>query len=154
MNYLLLENYIKNVLKENNINELYVFDFDMTLYNHETESWIEETISHLEKGLQSPNIRVILCTARSNKEEHISSTEKLLNQRNLSLENFDHCYFKSISRKEKTPEYKSNVILDEITANESIVKVKFWDDRDDTLDRVKEDIRKYNIDIEYIAVKC
>lgn len=154
MNNILLENYIKSILDQNKINSLHVFDFDMTLYNHEKKDWIQKVVKQLKKSLQSPKVRVILCTARTNKPEYILDTENLLNQNNMSLKDFDYCYFKSANRKEKTPRYKSNVILDEICANDNITIVKFWDDRKDTLDQVKVDIEKYNNKIEYIPVKC
>ena len=63
-------------------------------------------------------------------------------------------YFKSINRKQNTPDYKSNVILDEVCANNSIETVKFWDDREDTLRKVESDLKSYNKDIMYIPVKC
>jgi len=154
MNYILLENYIKSMLKNNKINSLHVFDFDMTLYNHDTESWIDKVILELKSSLEDPQTRVILCTARTNNIEYINSTEKLLNQINMSLENFDQCYFKSAYRKESAPTYKSHVILNEICANNYITSVKFWDDREDTLQKVENDLKNHNQNIQYIPVKC
>ena len=72
----------------------------------------------------------------------------------MSLIDFDECYFKSAYRKEKTPIYKSNVILDEVTANYNIIKVMFWDDRSDTLNQVKDDLGAFDKNIQYIPVKC
>ena len=79
MNNILLENYIKSIIEENQINELHVFDFDMTLYDHDKESWILKTIRQLKKSLKNPQIRVILCTARTNQHKYIIETESLLN---------------------------------------------------------------------------
>ena len=154
MNNILLENYIKSIIEENQINELHVFDFDMTLYNHDKESWILKTVNQLKESIQNPQARVILCTARTNSTKYILATEKLLNQNNMSLIDFDECYFKSRYRREKTPIYKSNVILDEITANYNIIKVMFWDDRADTLNQVKDDLKAFDNNIEYIPIKC
>lgn len=152
MNNILLENYIKSVISQNQIKALHVFDFDMTLYNHDKDDWITKVILDLQESLNDPTIRVILCTARSNKEKYIEETEDLMKQNNMSLEKFDDCYFKSINRKESTPEYKSNVILDEVNANEDIKEVKFWDDRADTLERVGKDLEKHSKKIKYIPV--
>lgn len=152
MNNVLLENYIKSVLEQNQIKTLHVFDFDMTLYNHDKNEWIKKVILDLKKSLRDPTIRVILCTARSNKYEYIKETEVLLRQNDMSLEDFDHCYFKSINRKENTPTYKSNVILDEVCANKSIISVKFWDDREDSLKKTGEDLKKHSKKIKYIPV--
>lgn len=154
MNYLLLENYIKTVLDQNQIKTLHVFDFDMTLYDHDKEGWIKKVVLELQKSLQDRSIRVILCTARSNEDEYIKKTESLLNQNNMSLKDFDYCYFKSTNRKESTPNYKSIVILDEVCANSSIETVKFWDDREDTLQKVESDLKSHNKIIKYIPVKC
>lgn len=152
MSYLLLENYIKSIIEKNKIKELHVFDFDMTLYNHNKKDWFEDVMLNLKKSLKDPSVRVILCTAREKSENFILKTEKLLSTRKMSLEDFNECYFKSIHRKEKTPIYKSNVILDEVSSNTNIVKVKFWDDREDTLNQVKKDLKKYNENIIYIPV--
>ena len=84
-NNILLENYIKSIIEENQINELHVFDFDKTLYDHDKESWILKTIRQLKDSLQNPKIRVILCTARSNKHRYILETESLLNKNNMSF---------------------------------------------------------------------
>ena len=154
MNNILLENYIKCFLQKSQVNTLHVFDFDMTLYNHDNESWISQVIEDLKESLSNPNIRVILCTARTNNADQINSTEILLNQINMSLTDFDQCYFKHQYRKENTPLYKSNVILDEVCANSNIITVKFWDDREDTLRKVEEDLKSHNKNIEYIPVKC
>mgnify|MGYP001215015280 CR=1 FL=1 len=154
MNNILLENYIKSIIEENQINELHVFDFDMTLYDHNKENWISKTVRQLKESLQSPQTRVILCTARTNKSKYILETEKLLNKNNMSLKDFDECYFKSAHRKEKTPVYKSNVILDEVSANYSIKKVMFWDDRSDSLNQVKDDLKSFDNRIQYTAIKC
>jgi len=154
MSYLLLENYIKSILDQNQIKTLHVFDFDMTLYDHDNKDWIKKVVTDLQASLKDSTIRVILCTARSNKDEHIRETETLLNQVSMSLQDFDYCYFKSINRKQNTPDYKSNVILDEVCANNSIETVKFWDDREDTLRKVESDLKSYNKDIMYIPVKC
>lgn len=152
MNNILLENYIKSVLQQNQIKSLHVFDFDMTLYNHNKNDWIKKVILQLKESLRDPSIRVILCTARSNKDKYIKETEELLNQNNMSLEDFDYCYFKSTNRKESTPVYKSNVILDEICANKDITTVKFWDDREDSLKKSGEDLKKHSKKIKYIPV--
>lgn len=154
MNYLLLENYIKSIIAKIDIDELHVFDFDMTLYDNNKENWIQEVINQLKQSLANPKIRVILCTARLNEEQCILETEELLRDTNLSLLDFDDCYFKSINKKERTPYYKSNVILDEVCANKNILTVKFWDDRADTLEQVRKDLENYNPDIIYIPVKC
>ena len=154
MNNILLENYIKSILNQNQINSLHVFDFDMTLYDHDKEDWIQNIIAELRNSLSDPKVRVILCTARTNKAEYITSTEELLNQNNMSLNDFDQCYFKSAYRKENTPTYKSHVILDEICANDNIIYVKFWDDRADTLEQAKIDLEKHDSNIEYTPVKC
>ena len=154
MNNILLENYIKSILNQNQINSLHVFDFDMTLYDHEKKDWIKNVVAELQASLNDPQTRVILCTARTNKAEYIMSTEELLNQNNMSLNDFDQCYFKSAHRKEKAPIYKSHVILDEICANDNIVYVKFWDDRADTLEQVKVDLEKHDSNIKYTPVKC
>ena len=154
MNNILLENYIKSFLKQNQINSLHIFDFDMTLYDHDKESWIEHVILDLKESLENPQTRVILCTARTNGVEYIEATEKLLKQNNMSLNNFDQCYFKSTYRKESVPIYKSHVVLDEVCANNDILTVKFWDDREDTLQKVGIDLKNHNQSIEYIPVKC
>ena len=154
MNNILLENYIKSILNQNQINSLHVFDFDMTLYDHNKEDWIQNIIAELRNSFSDPKVRVILCTARTNKSEYILSTEELLNQNNMSLNDFDQCYFKSAYRKEKAPIYKSHVILDEICANDNITYVKFWDDRADTLEQVRVDLEKHNSNIEYTPIKC
>ena len=154
MNNILLENYIKSFLNQNQINELHVFDFDMTLYDHDKESWINKVMLELKSSLQNPSIRVILCTARTNDVKYINSTEELLNQANMSLKDFDQCYFKSAYRKENAPTYKSHVLLDEVCANNNITTVKFWDDRQDTLQKVGEDLKSHNQNIQYVPVKC
>tara|TARA_B100000085_G_scaffold157135_1_gene142706 strand:- start:7244 stop:7708 length:465 start_codon:yes stop_codon:yes gene_type:complete len=154
MSNLLLENYIKYIIKNEPINTLHIYDFDMTLYDHEKEDWIMNIVAELQNSLKDPQTRVILCTARTNKTEHIMSTEELLNQNNMSLNDFDQCYFKSEYRKEKAPIYKSHVILDEICANDNIAYVKFWDDREDTLEQVRIDLERHNSNIEYTPVKC
>lgn len=154
MSNLLLENYIKYIIKKEPINKLHIFDFDMTLYDHEKEDWIKKIVIELQKSLKDPQTRVILCTARTNKTEFITSTEKLLNQNNMSLNDFDQCYFKSAYRKERAPVYKSHVILDEVCANDNIAYVKFWDDRGDTLEQVRIDLEKHDSNIEYTPVKC
>jgi len=154
MNYLLLENYIKTILDQNQIKNLHVFDFDMTLYDHDKEDWIKNVVLELQNSLQDPTVRVVLCTARSNEDDHIKETESLLRQNNMTLEDFDHCYFKSTNREESTPSYKSNVILDEVCANRNIKVVKFWDDREDTLQKVKTDLALHDKNISYIPVKC
>ena len=51
MNNILLENYIKSFLNQNQINELHVFDFDMTLYDHDKNSWIDHIMSELKSSL-------------------------------------------------------------------------------------------------------
>ena len=154
MNNILLENYIKSILKQNQINSLHVFDFDMTLYNHDTENWIEKVVLDLKKSLSDPKVRVILCTARTNANEYIKKTESLLNQNGMSLNDFDQCYFKSAYRKENAPTYKSHVVLDEVCANSNITFVKFWDDREDTLAKTGIDLRKHDKNIKYISIKC
>ena len=154
MSNLLLENYIKYIIKNEPINTLHIYDFDMTLYDHEKEDWIMNIVAELQNSLKDPQTRVILCTARTNKTEHIMSTEELLNQNNMSLNDFDQCYFKSEYTKEKAPIYKSHVILDEICANDNIAYVKFWDDREDTLEQVRIDLERHNSNIEYTPVKC
>jgi hypothetical protein len=153
MNNILLESYIKSVITQNQIKALHVFDFDMTLYNHDKDAWIKKVILDLQKSLKDPSVRVILCTARSNKEKDIEETEYLMKKNDMSLQDFDDCYFKSINRKESTPEYKSNVILDEVSANKGIKEVKFWDDRADTLEKTGRDLEKHNKKIKYIPVK-
>jgi len=153
MNRLLLENYIKSIIENIEINELHVFDFDMTLYDHSSKSWIQEVITQLRSSIERPEVRVILCTARSKEEKYILKTEELLNDNDMSLADFDDCYFKSSSRKEGAPKYKSYVILDEVYANKKIKKVKFWDDREDTLEQVKIDLKNYNRRISYEAIK-
>lgn len=154
MNNILLENYIKSFLNQNQINELHIFDFDMTLYDHDKEAWIDHVMIELKKSLINPQIRVILCTARTNETEYISDTESLLNQANMSLKDFDQCYFKSAYRKENAPTYKSHVILDEVCANNNITIVKFWDDRQDTLQKAGADLKNHNPNIQYVPVKC
>ena len=154
MNNILLENYIKFVLEKNQINSLHVFDFDMTLYDHNQESWIKHVILALKDSLKNPQVRVILCTARTNDTKYIEDTEKLLNQNNMSLNQFDQCYFKSMYRKENAPTYKSHIILDEICANNNITTVKFWEDREDTLQKVGADLKNHDQSIKYIPVKC
>ena len=152
MNNILLENYIKSIIEENQINELHVFDFDMTLYDNNKKSFILKIVRQLKLSIQNPQVRVILCTARTNRSEFILSTEKLLNQNDMSLIDFDECYFKSDYRKEKVPIYKSNVILDEVTANYNIIKVMFWDDRSDTLNQVKDDLEAFDKNIQYTYI--
>ena len=154
MSNILLENYIKAIIEENVINELHVFDFDMTLYSHANKDWIQKTLNELKNSLSNTKVRVVLCTARSNNSEYILSTEKLLNQIGMSLNNFDYCYFKSVNRKENAPTYKSCVILDEVCANNQIKTVKFWDDRQDSLDLTGSKLKKYNNKINYLPVKC
>ena len=61
---------------------------------------------------------------------------------------------RSYHRKERTPIYKSNVILDEVTSNYNIKKVMFWDDRADTLSQVEDDLKVFDDKIQYTAVKC
>ena len=154
MHNILLENYIKSILSQNQINSLHVFDFDMTLYDHKKKDWMQNIVSELQNSLNNPQVRVILCTARTNKEKYILDTESLLNQNNMSLKDFDQCYFKSANRKERTPIYKSNVILDEICANDNITFVKFWDDRKDTLEQTRIDLEKYSKKIIYTPIRC
>jgi hypothetical protein len=154
MSNLLLENYVKCIIKKEPINTLHIYDFDMTLYDHDKEDWIRNIVAELQNSLNDPQTRVILCTARTNKAEYIMSTEELLNQNNMSLNDFDQCYFKSAYRKEKAPTYKSHVILDEICANDNITYVKFWDDREDTLEQVRIDLLSHDRNIVYTPVKC
>ena len=149
MSITLLESYIENVLKENEVNTLSVFDFDMTLYNHDTQDWITDTIKQLKQSINNPKERVVLCTARDNNQNLILNTENLLTSAGLSLNDFDDVYFKSTHRKESTPDYKSNVILDELNANKNIFIVKFWEDRKDTLDKTEKEIKKYNKNIKF-----
>jgi len=154
MNNILLENYIKSFLNQNQINTLYVFDFDMTLYDHNKKGWINHVVADLKKSFKDPQVRVVLCTARTNDAQEINNTEKLLNQINITLSDFDQCYFKSAYRKERTPVYKSHVIVDEICANNNITIVKFWDDREDTLRKAGIDLKSHNKNITYIPIKC
>ena len=154
MNNILLENYIKSIIEENQINELHVFDFDMTLYDHDKKDWIQKIINNLKISLNNPKVRVVLCTARTRDNKTIIKTEFLLNKNNMSLVDFDECYFKSAFRKQKVPEYKSEVILDEVSSNNNILKVKFWDDRQDTLEKVEKDLKSFNKKIIYKAIKC
>jgi len=154
MSNLLLENYIKYIIKKEPINTLHIYDFDMTLYDHDKKDWIRNIVAELQNSLRDPQTRVILCTARTNKAEYIMSTEELLNQNNMSLNDFDQCYFKSAYRKEKVPIYKSYVVIDEICANDNITHVKFWDDRSDTLEQVRVDLKKHDSNIEYTPIKC
>mgnify|MGYP001337519083 CR=1 FL=1 len=154
MSILLLENYIKNIIEEKPISALHVFDFDMTLYDSYKKRWLDKTLSQLKKSFDTPEVRTILCTARSKESSYIIETEKILNQNNMSLLDFDECYFKSVNRKEKVSVYKSNVILDELKSNRLIEIVKFWDDKTDSLMQTKKDIKSYNKDIVYIPVKC
>ena len=83
MSYLLLENYIKSIIEKNKIKELHVFDFDMTLYDNDKEEGIKEIIRQLKISLKNPNVRVILCTARSNEEKYILETEELLHHKRI-----------------------------------------------------------------------
>ena len=73
---------MKYIIKKEPINTLHIYDFDMTLYDHEKEDLIRNIVAELKNSLSNPQIRVILCTARTNKSEYIMSTEKLLNQNN------------------------------------------------------------------------
>ena len=71
MSNLLLENYIKYIIKKEPINTLHIYDFDMTLYDHKKEGWIKNIVAELQNSLGYPQTRVILCTARTNKAEYI-----------------------------------------------------------------------------------
>ena len=154
MSILILENYIKSIIEENQINTLHVYDFDMTLYNHNKKNWFDEVLNELNNSLSNPKIRTILCTARSKNADYIFKTESMLKKKGMSLLDFDECYFKSDNRKEKVSIYKSCVILDEICSNSNLINVKFWDDRKETLDQVKVDLENHERIIEYTPIKC
>ena len=57
MSNILLENYIKAIIEENVINELHVFDFDMTLYSHTNKDWIQKTLNELKNSLSNTKAR-------------------------------------------------------------------------------------------------
>ena len=155
----ILKNYINYIIKENleSTNQnLYVFDFDMTLYNSDKETWNEEILNSLYKAIEDSNTRVILCTARTSNNEIISNTESILNTKEISLFNdnqyqysFDNYYFKSELRKEGVPKYKAFTISDEASMfNVNIVK--FWDDREDTLLETEKVLSDLNVEYEGI----
>ena len=82
----ILKNYIKYIIKENleSTNQsLYVFDFDMTLYNSDKKTWNEEILNELYEAIKNESIRVILCTARTSNNEIVNNTEDILNTKVL-----------------------------------------------------------------------
>ena len=158
----ILKNYIKYIIKENleSTNQsLYVFDFDMTLYNSDKKTWNEEILKELYEAIKNENIRVILCTARTSNNEIVNNTEDILNTKEISLFSnsqyqytFDDYFFKSELRKESVPLYKAFVISDE-TLMFNINEVKFWDDREDTLLEVEKVLSDLNVEYEGIKPK-
>ena len=81
-----IKNYVKYIITENTINtkeKLYVFDFDMTLYNHDKKTWNEEILNELYEAFENQEIRVILCTARISTNELINNTENILNTKEI-----------------------------------------------------------------------
>ena len=158
MNKKNIKKYINYIIKENlqiTKQKLYVFDFDMTLYNPHKKVWNELVLDKLYKSISDKSIRVILCTARTSNKEYLNKTEEILNTKEISLFNndyqytFDNYYFKSEFRKENVPKYKSFVILDEVSMS-NINEVKFWDDRDDTLLEVEKVLSDLNVEYEGI----
>ena len=154
----IIKNYIKYIIKESlqsTKQKLYVFDFDMTLYNPHKKSWNELVLNELYKAIKDDSIRVILCTARTLNNEYLKKTEEILNIKEISLFNndyqytFEDYYFKSEFRKEKVTKYKSFVILDEVSMFD-INEVKFWDDREDTLLEVEKVLSDLNVEYEGI----
>lgn len=139
MSLYLLENYIKSVLKDNLNFELHVYDFDHTLYDPDSESWNENIVNSLEKSLKDKKTITILCTARPKNKDLINKTNELLRKKEISLKNFNRYYFMT-NDFSSVPEYKFNCIQSEINKNNKINKVIFWDDREDTLFYVKNNI--------------
>lgn len=127
----LLENYIKLVLKEN-INlpkTLHIFDFDHTLYNPDTKTWMEDIVQKAKDSFNNPNTITILCTARDNRFKR--DALNLLRQKNIS---FDHYLFNTKSETDYI--YKHKAIRNFLNQHPQVDNVKFWDDLSDNLESV------------------
>ena len=130
----LLKEYVYNIILENkkNTRNLYVFDFDMTLYDPNNKLWIDKSISELNK-VKNNNL-IVLCTARLNSSEIIKETKKLLKEKNIK---FDYYYFKPRSITMSTHEYKKGVIEKLINEN-NIEEIYFWEDNLKNLSAIKD----------------
>lgn len=131
----LLKEYIYNIIIENkkNTRKLYVFDFDMTLYDPHNKNWINKTLKEFNK-IKNDDL-VILCTARENSNEIIRETKNLLKEKNIK---FDYYYFKPKSIKMSTQEYKKRVIEILIKNNTNIEEIYFWEDNLKNLNIIKD----------------
>ena len=151
----ILKKYITLILNENtkNINhveKLNVFDFDMTIYNPHEKIWNENVVNNICSSINNNSCRTILCTARSEDNQIIQETERILNEKNISLFKreifqfeFDCFYFKPLYKKSSVEDYKSSVILNEINLYKDIKQINFWEDNTKNLIKAKESLHNY-----------
>ena len=125
MSILLLENYIKYILKENKefIKKLHIFDFDATMYDSESNTWIESVVSIAKSSIEDQSTLAILCTARIKKPDVINETSGLLRDKGLYFENK---FFMPENFNGSTPEYKTKTIQNILDKNLHINEVSFW----------------------------
>lgn len=135
----LLENYIYNIIKENETikKELHIFDFDMTLYDPHKGEWLENVVEEARKQIANKDSITALCTARTKNKSTVTNTINLLRSKGLR---FDYYTFKPSNIKMTAPEYKSkavNKMIKRIKRSEELSLISFWDDRQDNLDEVE-----------------
>tara|TARA_B100001989_G_scaffold155748_1_gene111345 strand:- start:289 stop:816 length:528 start_codon:yes stop_codon:yes gene_type:complete len=152
MSVLLLENYIKELLKENKetIKKINIFDFDDTLfkktnplyYKGNIQSyWINDTVSKVFDSMEDPESLTVLCTARSDRPEVIYSINSLLKQKGLVFDDNRLYYKPSIYqklKKEGTPKYKADVVKSLLNTYSYCKELHFWEDKQENLDAVQK----------------
>ena len=144
----LLENYIINIIKENETikKELHIFDFDMTLYDPHKKMWLENVVEEARRQMQKNNSITALCTARTKEKSIIFNTIKLLEDKELK---FDYYSFKPANIKMSAPFYKYKSVNNIIKNIEDLYLLSFWDDRQDNLDAVSISAKENNINYIY-----
>ena len=144
----LLENYIINIIKENETikKELHIFDFDMTLYDPHKKVWLENVVEEARKQIQRSNSITALCTARTKEKETVFNTTKLLEEKGLE---FDYYSFKPTNIKMSAPFYKYKSVNNIINNIDDLSLISFWDDRQDNLDAVSISAKENNINYIY-----
>lgn len=166
MSILLLENYVKYILKENKefIKKLHIFDFDATLFNSpeapeewktknaETYWWnssdslnqnvIRKDVSHLwiedvvQEARESIADQEALTVLCT---ARIKKPEVMYMTSGLLREknlHFEKMFFKPRRFPGSTPQYKSDVVRMLLNAYPNINEVVFWEDNRDNLDAV------------------
>ena len=144
----LLENYIINIITENEIikKELHIFDFDMTLYDPYKKEWLENVVEEARKQMEKNNSITALCTARTEEKETVFNTTMLLEDKALK---FDYYSFKPANIKMSAPFYKYKSVKNIIKNINELSLISFWDDRQDNLDAVNILAKENNINYIY-----